>query len=132
VGSTYKFYSIATDNVGHKEATPDEYDARTTITVDVEEIEMMNNTIHIWPNPVKDQLNVNFSNARCGMYVVELIDANGSVKHSQLYEDQKLQNGISINVSDCLAGKLYFTAGIWKSNNNPEGDNLVIILHLNF
>jgi hypothetical protein len=104
VGSTYKFYSIATDNVGHKEATPDEYDARTTITVDLEEIEMMNNTIHIWPNPVKDQLNVNFSNARCGMYVVELIDANGSVKHSQLYEDQKLQNGISINVSDCLPG----------------------------
>ncbi len=104
LGSTYKFYSIANDNVGHKEATPDEYDARTTITVDVEEFELMKKNIGIWPNPVKDELKMNFNNAPCGMYVVELIGTNGSVKHSQLYDDRQLQSGITINVSGYVPG----------------------------
>ena len=98
-GSVYKFYSIATDNVSHREATPEGYDAMTTVIVDVEEFELMKETINVWPNPVKNNLNVNFSNAPCGMYVVELIGANGSVKHSQLYEDRQLHTGITINMS---------------------------------
>jgi PKD repeat protein len=105
VGSSYKFYSIATDNVSHIEAAPNDYDAQTTVTVDVEEFERMKETLSVWPNPVKDNLQVTFSNAPCGMYVVELVSATGSVKHSQLYEDRQLQNGISVNVLDCPAGQ---------------------------
>jgi hypothetical protein len=105
VGSTYKFYSIAADNVGHRETTPNDYDAQTTVTVDVEEFERMKEELSVWPNPVKDNLRVTFSNAPCGMYVVELVSATGSVKHSQLYEDRHLQNGISVNVSDYPPGQ---------------------------
>jgi PKD repeat protein len=105
LGSNYKFYSIATDYVGHSEATPNDYDAQTTVTVDVEEFERMKEELAVWPNPVKDNLRVTFSNAPCGMYVVELVSATGSVKHSQLYEDRELQNGISVNVLDCPPGQ---------------------------
>ncbi len=114
VGSTYKFYSIATDNVSHIEAAPNDYDAQTTVTVDVEEFERMKETLKVWPNPVKDNLRVTFSHAPCGMYVVELVSATGSVKHSQLYEDRELQNGISVIVSDCPPGHYGFTCSIWE------------------
>ena len=105
VGSTYKFYSIATDNVGHRETTPNDYDAQTTVVVNLEEFERVKEELTVWPNPVKDNLHVTFSHAPCGMYVVELVSATGSVKHSQLYEDRQLQNGISVNVSDCPPGQ---------------------------
>jgi hypothetical protein len=36
-GSTYKFYSVAIDNVGHQEAAPDEADAYTTVSADCDE-----------------------------------------------------------------------------------------------
>jgi PKD repeat protein len=104
VGSTYKFYSMATDNVNLVEETPDGYDAQTTVTVNVKEFERVKTGLAVWPNPVKDNLRVTFSQAPCGMYVVELIGASGSVKHSQLYEDRQLQNGITINMSDCQPG----------------------------
>jgi PKD repeat protein len=104
VGSSYKFYSIAIDNVSLMEDFPNGYDAQTTVTVDVEEFERMKETLNVWPNPVKDKLQVTLSHAPCGIYVVELIDASGAVKHSRLYEDIQLQNGISIDVSDCPAG----------------------------
>ena len=104
VGSVYKFYSIATDNVWQIEATPDDYDAKTTITVETEEIVSMKNTLDIWPNPVKDQLRVSFSNALCGTYMVELVDVSGSVKYSKLCDEQNLRNGITIDVSDCMPG----------------------------
>jgi hypothetical protein len=48
---------------------------------------------------------VTFSNAPCGMYVVELVNASGSVKHSLLYNDMQLQNGIEINVSEYPQGQ---------------------------
>ena len=104
VGSSYKFYSIATDNVGHLENNPDGYDAQTTITVNVEEFERTKEELTVWPNPASDQLYVTFSHAPCGMYVVELVNAAGTVKHSQLYEAPELQKGTIINVADCPPG----------------------------
>ena len=104
VGSTYKFYSLAKDHVNHEETTPNEYDAQTTITVDVEAFERMKENLKVWPNPVRENLQVTFSHAPCGMYAIELVGASGSVKHSRLYEDTQLQNGITIDVSDCPTG----------------------------
>lgn len=105
LGSTYKFYSIATDNVSLLENHPADYDATTKITVDVEEFEQTKENLTVWPNPVKDNLQISFKNAPCGMYVVELISTNGSVKHSELYSDIQLQNGVNINVADCTSGQ---------------------------
>jgi len=104
-GSRYKFYSIATDNVSHIENTPGDYDASTTITVDVEEFDLMKDKLTVWPNPVKDNLNVTFNNAPCGMYVVELISTSGLVVHSRLYSDIMLQNGLNIDVAGCAPGQ---------------------------
>ncbi|MFA7491865.1 MAG: PKD domain-containing protein, partial [Mariniphaga sp.] len=108
VGSTYKFYSIAIDNVTLREDSPNGYDAQTTVTVNVEEFERMKEKLTVWPNPVKDNLQVTFSHAPCGVYVIELVSAAGSVKHSQLYEATELQNGVSINVTDCPPGNYVF------------------------
>ncbi|MFY9154455.1 MAG: hypothetical protein WAO52_20725, partial [Prolixibacteraceae bacterium] len=58
VGSKYKFYSIATDNVSLIESTPGEYDASTHITVHVEEFELKKNELQVFPNPVKDKMTV--------------------------------------------------------------------------
>jgi hypothetical protein len=39
------------------------------------------------------------------MYVVELINTNGLVIHSQLYSDFILQNGLKIDVANCAPGQ---------------------------
>jgi hypothetical protein len=105
IGSTYKFYSIATDNVYHLENAPTDYDAVTTITVDVEEFERAKENLTVWPNPVRDNLHISLSNVPCGVYVIELVGTNGSLKHSVIYPDFELQNGININVLGCTPGQ---------------------------
>lgn len=105
IGFSYKFYSIVTDNVGHIENSPDGYDASTTITVDVEEFDRLKEKLQVWPNPVNNNLNINLTNAPCGMYVVELVSNSGSVQHSQLYSDLEIQNGIKVNVNDFKTGQ---------------------------
>jgi PKD repeat protein len=105
IGSNYKFYSIATDNVSLIENTPDDYDAATTITVDVEEFNRVKEKLSVWPNPVKENLQVSLKNAPCGVYVVELISTSGSAIHSRLYNEMELQNGVNINVTDCAPGQ---------------------------
>lgn len=105
VGSNYKFYSLAIDNVNFSEKKSGLYDAATTITVDVEEFDLMKDKLTVWPNPVKDNLNVTFNNAPCGMYVVELISTSGLVIHSRLYNDIMLQNGLNIDVAGCAPGQ---------------------------
>lgn len=105
VGSTYKFYSIATDNVSLIENTPSEFDASTQITVHVEEFELKKNTLQVFPNPVKDKMTVSLSDAPCGMYVVELIGIDGKVYYSQLHDDSAISNGLSIQVEGLKSGQ---------------------------
>lgn len=105
VGSRYKFYSIATDNVSLVEKTPGSYDAQTTVTVDVEQFEKEKSSLNIWPNPAKDFLNVTFKNAPCGMYVVEIINTSGLAVHSRLYSDVDLFNGLRINTEEISSGQ---------------------------
>jgi hypothetical protein len=61
VGSTYKFYSIATDNVSLQESDPGTYDAMTTVTVDVEEFELKKGDLQVYPNPAKERVTVSVS-----------------------------------------------------------------------
>jgi PKD repeat protein len=105
LGSTYKFYSIATDNVSLTEAKPAQYDASTTVTVDVEEFEMVKEKLTVYPIPANKNIKVTLSNAPCGMYVVELVGINGSLNHSQIYDDFEIQNGININVENYNPGQ---------------------------
>ena len=105
LGSTYKFYSIATDNVNLMESEPAQYDAATTVTVDIEGFELVKEELTVFPNPANDNLKVTLTNAPCGMYAVELVSVNGSLLHSRLYDDFNMQEGIIINVENCDPGQ---------------------------
>jgi len=105
IGSKYKFYSIATDNVSLMEETPDQYDASTQITVDVKEFEMKRDDLQIFPNPASDMLNISFLNAPCGMYVIELVGVNGQVYYSELHDDFTISNGFQIDVKGFRSGQ---------------------------
>jgi len=105
LGTNYKFYSIATDNVNHEEAEPRQYDAATTVTVDIEGFELVKEELAVFPNPVSDYLKITLTNAPCGMYVVELVEINGSLFHSQIYDDFDLQEGINLNVKNYEPGQ---------------------------
>jgi len=104
VGSKYKFYSVATDNVSLLEAAPAQYDASTHITVHVEEFEMKKDKLQVFPNPVKDKLNITLQNAPCGMYVVELSGINGQVFYSEIHDDFSISEGIQIDVDGLQSG----------------------------
>lgn len=104
VDSKYKFYSVATDNVSLKEAAPSQYDASTHITVDVKEFELKKDELQVFPNPVKDKLNISLLNAPCGMYVVELVGINGQVCYSEIHDDFSISKGIQINVNGMHSG----------------------------
>jgi hypothetical protein len=105
VGSKYKFYSVATDNVSLKELAPTSYDASTHITVDVKEFELRKDELQIFPNPVKDKLNISMQNAPCGMYVVELVGINGQVCYSEIHDDFSISKGIQIGVESFQSGQ---------------------------
>jgi PKD repeat protein len=104
VGSKYKFYSVATDNVNLKEAAPAQYDASTHITVDVKEFDLKKDKLQVFPNPVKDKLNISLQNPPCGMYVVELVGINGQVCYSEIHDDFSISKGIQINVNGMHSG----------------------------
>lgn len=62
VGYTYKFYSIATDHVGHMEVPPGNYDAWTTLTVDVPDIGNGQKPFAIYPNPASGSFTIAMAN----------------------------------------------------------------------
>jgi hypothetical protein len=96
---------VATDNVSLKEAAPSQYDASTHITVDVKEFELKKDELQVFPNPVKDKLNISLQNAPCGMYVVELVNINGQVCYSEIHDDFSISKGIQIGVESFQSGQ---------------------------
>lgn len=105
VGSTYKFYSVATDHVSLTEDTPSQYDASTEIIVHVEEFEKRKEELQVFPNPAKDVMTVSLANAPCGMYAVELVGMNGQALYSEIHDDFGLSKGIGINLTGMKAGQ---------------------------
>jgi len=115
VGSRYKFYSLATDNVSlYEKATG--YDAQTTVTVHAEEFELVKNELSVFPNPAKESLKIQLRNAPCGVYVVELIGINGNIQHSEIYPDYSLQQGITLNLNECNPGN-YIVRVVYGNRN---------------
>ncbi|NQU84297.1 MAG: T9SS type A sorting domain-containing protein, partial [Mariniphaga sp.] len=84
---------------------PGQYDAATTVTVDIDGFELVKEELTIFPNPTSDYMKVTLTNAPCGVYVLELVGLNGSIHHSQIYDDFDLQNGIIINVANYETGQ---------------------------
>lgn len=105
IGSTYKFYSVATDNVSLTEDTPSQYDASTQIIVHVEEFEKRKDELQVFPNPAKDLMTVSLANAPCGMYVLELVGMNGQALYSEIHDDFSLSKGVGINLTGVKSGQ---------------------------
>ena len=105
VGSTYKFYSLATDNVGNIEQEPGQFDASTMVTVGINDVDLSNKYLSVFPNPAEEKLNIKLIDAPCGDYIIELIGINGTVNHSEIYSDFDLNNGIEINLENCTSGQ---------------------------
>ena len=61
-GVTYKFYTVASDSAGNKEAVPGSYDAKTRVSgTGIDKFgEGDKMQFRLFPNPAKDQLSVNF------------------------------------------------------------------------
>ncbi len=61
-GVTYKFYTVASDSAGNKEAAPGSYDAKTRVSgTGIDKFgEGDKMQFRLFPNPAKDQLSVNF------------------------------------------------------------------------
>ena len=66
-GKTYKFYSIAVDNVGNEEQAPPDYDV-STLSVAVNENSVSSLEFGLYPNPANSDVNVSFS-IQGGTYV---------------------------------------------------------------
>jgi PKD repeat protein len=103
VGSKYKFYSLATDNVSLTEKETG-YDAQTTVTVHSEEFDLVREELQLFPNPATGKLHIRLTNAPCGIYAVELIRIDGYVQHSELYPDLMIQQGITLDLTGCNPG----------------------------
>ena len=116
LGSQYKFYSMATDNVSLIEENPSVYDAETTITVNVQEFDDKKGNILIWPNPANNNLNIQFTEAPAGVYVLETINSTGSTILSKLYTDAEVKRGVNINIKEYTPG-LYFLRIVYQNRS---------------
>ncbi len=115
VGSKYKFYSLATDNVSLIEKETG-YDAQTTVTVHSEEFDLIREELQVYPNPASGKLHIRLRNAPCGMYAVELIRIDGNVQHSELYPDLMIQQGLTLDLTGCNPGS-YVVRVIYGDRN---------------
>lgn len=119
VGSKYKFYSIATDNVSLTEDDPSGYDASTHVTVDVKEFSDRKGEIQIFPNPVKEEMNVMLPDASEGVYLVELIDMKGKSCFSNIYESRSISRGIKIKTEQFCPG-LYLVRVVFGNSSETR------------
>jgi hypothetical protein len=104
IGSTYQFYSIATDKVGNIEEEPDTEDASTSIITN--SFEPKNDfTFKASPNPFSNNTTINFYLPSSDHVFIEVIDVNGvssvilnkeisSGRHDLNWTPQKNINGI--------------------------------------
>jgi hypothetical protein len=70
----------------------------------VKEFELRKDELQIFPNPVKDKLNISMQNAPCGMYVLELVNINGQTCYSEIHDDFSISKGIQIDVNGLHSG----------------------------
>ena len=72
-GSNFKFYSVATDRLGHTEETPDYSEAETDLILSVDRInDEQTARIMVRPNPVKDILYIDLPESGSGELFIEL------------------------------------------------------------
>lgn len=107
IGSTYRFYSIATDQVSLVESKADSYDAHTEVITSVEQFSLTDRQLQVAPVPATDFLNLKLLDAANGVYFVQLLNLQGQEVYGQLKHAFDLNSGISIDIRTLPEGPYY-------------------------
>lgn len=101
VGSTYKFYSIATDYVGNVEAEPINPDAAITLNAPLSQPHILPQSIVVHPNPFDDLVQLNSRSQTNSMFFIS--DVLGRI----VYEGQFDNGSATLSLGHLNSG-LYF------------------------
>jgi hypothetical protein len=96
-GMHFRFYSIATDMLGHTENAPATFQAQTNFVTSTNPVKAKPEII-IWPNPAEDQINLNIKGTQGGEIIIEIRNITGrSVYKEQLLSNQELRQSLDIS-----------------------------------
>jgi len=117
-GSTYKFYSLATDSIGFTETRKLNPEATTTldIKVGIDQMDANGNIIQVFPNPAEHQCNVMFNFPNSTEVSISLQDISGKriiALDKQMYQAGKQVVVLNLNG---IPNGLYFV----KLYNNKK------------
>jgi len=119
MNSSYRFYSIATDKLGNTEAPPATFDASTLVT-SINSV-ATSNFFSIFPNPVKDNLRIEFNTAKQVDIKIVIADIQGRELLEKHSTDAKF---VEIDVSHLEAGVYFVTC---KTMNAFSTQRVVIM-----
>ncbi|MFT6678042.1 MAG: hypothetical protein ACJAZG_000708 [Granulosicoccus sp.] len=77
----------------------------------------------MFPNPVSDQLNFNFTEEVKDNAVINVIDAKGSIVYSEVANGTALRNAFSIDMSSFSAG--LYSVSVTIDNKQTISSNIV-------
>ena len=106
-GTNYKFMCIAIDSVGNEELLTKSYDAQVFLPLSIDEAIVSEQSFKVSPNPVFDNLNVEFTTTQRAEVTISVVSQTGTVVFTQV---QKLSSGShikNIDMSACKKG-VYF------------------------
>ncbi len=106
VGSTYRFYSLASDMLGNSEVFNGIYQATTTLNTFVSVTENpFVPFFRIYPNPAKDNLTVSFQHIEPGLVEISMLDIIGRrIQHHKLNVSGNDIVQLPINLSSLPSG----------------------------
>ena len=102
-GSVYKFYSIATDNVGNTEETSTTYDAETLVTSSGD-IMTLNESWTLFPNPTNGELNLSINDMEGELVLLEIYSTTGNKVLEQQIPIHGCQQSERINLNRYPSG----------------------------
>jgi len=125
IGSSYKFKSVAVDEVGNAETIPSSPDAETSITVSIDRVQPNVSDVKIIPNPVNDKASVQFWLNKTQEIRINVFDQTGRlVKEPQNHFANSGKNNILLNTSELSQGVYLMEI---QCNNNKLHKNFIVI-----
>jgi hypothetical protein len=103
VGDVYKFYSVATDNVGNTEEASTTYDAETLVTSS-DELISLNESWTLFPNPTNGELNLSINDMEGELILLEIYSATGNKVFERQISIHGCQQNEHINLNRYPSG----------------------------
>lgn len=121
--NNYRFYALVTDNVGNAEQTIPQLTECNSLLVSAKTFTNPVSKLSMYPNPVKDFVNIQLKEPTQKAYIIEIVSINGARQHSALYTDDQMQQGISIDTRHLRKGTYLLRI---KSDQQVETQKLII------